>query len=174
MPGVTILDKSNQTGTTTDVDGMYSIPVTEQSVLVFSFIGFTSQEFTVGNRTELNVVLDESASDLSEVVVVALGLTKEKEKLGYSISTVSSDVMDKARETNVANSLAGQVAGLVVKGTNGGPGGSSNIVLRGLPSISGTGSPLFVINGVPMDNTQRGSAGQWGGSDNGDGIGNLS
>lgn len=174
MPGVTVLDKSNQTGTTTNVDGEYAISVTDKSVLVFSFIGFASQEVAVANRSELSIVLSEEANDLSEFVVTALGLSKEKEKLGYSVSTVKSDVLDKARETNVANSLAGQVAGLVVKGTNGGPGGSSNIVLRGLPSISGTGSPLFVINGVPMDNTQRGSAGQWGGADNGDGIGNLS
>lgn len=174
LPGVTIYDKGTQSGTTTDVDGAYSLSVTDNSVLVFSFIGFSSQEFTVGNRSQLDVVLDEEASDLGEVVVTALGLTKEKEKLGYAITTVNSDVMDKARETNVANSLTGQVAGLVVKGNNSGPSGTSNIVLRGLPSISGTGSPLFVINGVPMDNSQRGSAGQWGGSDNGDGIGNLS
>jgi len=174
IPGVTVLDKTNQTGTTTDVDGKYSINVNENTVLVFSFIGFSNQEFTVGNRSQLDVEMSEDASELNEVVVTALGLTKEKRKLGYAVSTVSSDVMDKAREPNVANSLTGQVAGLVVKGTNGGPQGSSNIVLRGLPSISGTGSPLFVINGVPMDNSQRGSAGQWGGSDNGDGIGNLS
>ncbi|MFO7822567.1 MAG: SusC/RagA family TonB-linked outer membrane protein [Cyclobacterium sp.] len=174
IPGVTVLDKTNQTGTTTDVDGKYSINVNENTVLVFSFIGFSNQEFTVGNRSQLDVEMSEDASELNEVVVTALGLTKEKRKLGYAVSTVNSDVMDKAREPNVANSLTGQVAGLVVKGTNGGPQGSSNIVLRGLPSISGTGSPLFVINGVPMDNSQRGSAGQWGGSDNGDGIGNLS
>jgi len=174
IPGVTVLDKTNQTGTTTDVDGKYSINVNENTVLVFSFIGFSNQEFTVGNRSQLDVEMSEDASELNEVVVTALGLSKEKRKLGYAVSTVSSDVMDKAREPNVANSLTGQVAGLVVKGTNGGPQGSSNIVLRGLPSISGTGSPLFVINGVPMDNSQRGSAGQWGGSDNGDGIGNLS
>lgn len=174
IPGVSVLDKTNQTGTATDMDGNYSIGVTDNTVLVFSFIGFASQEYTVGNRSRLDVELSEDASELNEVVVTALGLTKEKRKLGYAVSTINSDVMDKAREPNVANSLIGQVAGLVVKGTNGGPQGSSNIVLRGLPSISGTGSPLFVINGVPMDNTQRGAAGQWGGSDNGDGIGNLS
>lgn len=174
MPGVTILDKSNQTGTTTNVDGEYSISVTDQTVLVFSFIGFASQEIAVGNRTELDLVLEEESSNLSEIVVTALGISKEKEKLGYSVTTVNSEAITAARETNVANSLAGRVAGLVVKGTNSGPGGTSKITLRGLPSISGTGSPLYVINGVPMDNTQRGSAGQWGGSDNGDGIGNLS
>ncbi|MCC5938007.1 MAG: SusC/RagA family TonB-linked outer membrane protein [Lunatimonas sp.] len=174
IPGVMVFEKGKQTGTTTDMDGKYSINVEESTVLVFSYIGFANQEFTVGNRTQLDVSLVEEASELGEVVVTALGLTKEKRKLGYAITTVSSDVMDKAREPNVANSLIGQVAGLVVKGTNGGPQGSSNIVLRGLPSISGTGSPLFVINGIPMDNTQRGAAGEWGGSDNGDGIGNLS
>ncbi|WP_268036073.1 SusC/RagA family TonB-linked outer membrane protein [Algoriphagus sp. PAP.12] len=174
MPGVTILDKSNQTGTTTNVDGEYSITVGPNSVLVFSFIGYSSQEVTVGNQSEININLEEDASELSEVVVTALGISKEKEKLGYSLTEVGSETMTKARETNVANSLAGRVAGLVVKGTNSGPGGTSKITLRGTPSINGTGSPLYVINGVPMDNTQRGSAGQWGGSDNGDGIGNLS
>lgn len=174
IPGVNVLDKQKSTGTTTDLDGKYSINVTDASVLVFSFIGFSSQEYTVGNRTQLDVELLEDASDLSEVVVTALGLPKGKEKLGYAVSTVKGDVLDQARETNVANSLTGQVAGLVVRGTNGGPQATANIVLRGLPSISGTGSPLFVINGIPMDNTQLGSAGQWGGADNGDGIGNLS
>ncbi|WP_339877326.1 SusC/RagA family TonB-linked outer membrane protein [uncultured Algoriphagus sp.] len=174
MPGVTILDKSNQTGTTTNIDGEYSISVSSSSVLVFSFIGFASQEIPVGNRTELNVVLSEDASELSEVVVTALGISKDKETLGYSVTQVGSESLTTARETNVANSLAGRVAGLVVKGTNSGPGGTSKITLRGLPSISGTGSPLYVINGIPMDNSQRGAAGEWGGGDSGDGIGNLS
>lgn len=174
IPGVMVFEKNKQSGTTTDMDGKYAIDVDANSVLVFSYIGFANQEITVGNRSQLDIALVEEASELGEVVVTALGLTKEKRKLGYAITTVGSDVMDKAREPNVANSLIGQVAGLVVKGTSSGPQGSANIVLRGLPSISGTGSPLFVINGIPMDNTQRGAAGEWGGSDNGDGIGNLS
>ncbi|HSF55765.1 MAG TPA: carboxypeptidase-like regulatory domain-containing protein, partial [Algoriphagus sp.] len=91
MPGVTILDKSNQTGTTTNVDGEYSISVTDQSVLVFSFIGFTSKEFTVGNQTELNVVLDEEASELNEVVVTAFGLERDKKALGYSVTQLAGD-----------------------------------------------------------------------------------
>ncbi|PSL04937.1 SusC/RagA family TonB-linked outer membrane protein [Cecembia rubra] len=174
IPGVNILDKQTNTGTTTDLDGRYSIQVTNSTTLVFSFIGFQTQELVVGNRTELNLTLQEDATALGEVVVTALGLTKDKERIGYAVTTVGGDQMNLAREPNVANSLTGQVAGLVVRGTNSGPQGTANIVLRGLPSISGTGSPLFVINGVPMDNTQLGSAGQWGGSDNGDGIGNLS
>ncbi|WP_192085259.1 SusC/RagA family TonB-linked outer membrane protein [Algoriphagus sp. Y33] len=174
MPGVTILDKSTKAGTTTNIDGEYSISVGTNSILVFSFIGYASQEIPVGNQSELNVLLSEDASELSEVVVTALGISKEKETLGYSVTQVGSESLTTARETNVANSLAGRVAGLVVKGTNSGPGGTSKITLRGLPSISGTGSPLYVINGIPMDNSQRGAAGEWGGGDSGDGIGNLS
>jgi TonB-linked SusC/RagA family outer membrane protein len=174
IPGVNVLDKQANTGTTTDLDGKYSLSVTNTTTLVFSFIGFDSQEVTVGNRTELNITLMEDATALGEVVVTALGLTKDKERIGYAVTTVGSEQMDLAREPNIANSLTGQVAGLVVRGTNSGPQGTANIVLRGLPSISGTGSPLFVINGVPMDNSQLGSSGQWGGGDNGDGIGNLS
>ncbi|WP_373494190.1 SusC/RagA family TonB-linked outer membrane protein [Aquiflexum sp.] len=174
IPGVNVLDKQANTGTTSDLDGKYSITVTNTTSLVFSFIGFESQEIVVGNRSELSITLLESDTALGEVVVTALGLTKDKERIGYAVTTVGGDQMDLAREPNVANSLTGRVAGLVVRGTNSGPQGTSNIVLRGLPSISGTGSPLFVINGVPMDNSQLGSSGQWGGADNGDGIGNLS
>lgn len=104
MPGVTILEKSSQTGTTTNVDGEYSLSVGPNSVLVFSFIGYSSQEITVGNRSELNVLLEEDASELSEVVVTALGISKDKETLGYSVTQVGSESLTTARETNVANS----------------------------------------------------------------------
>lgn len=174
IPGVNILSKGANSGTTTNIDGEYSISVTDQTVLVFSFIGFSTQEIVVGNRSELSVVLREDAENLSEFVVTALGLTAEKEKLGYSVTRVDEDAFNVARETNVANSLAGRVAGLVVRGTSSGPGGTANVTLRGLPSISSPGAPLYVINGIPMDNTQRGASSQWGGGDNGDGIGNLS
>ncbi|WP_460538403.1 SusC/RagA family TonB-linked outer membrane protein [Echinicola sediminis] len=175
IPGVNVFIKGTGTGTSTDLDGNYSLSnVPENALLVFSFIGYTSQEISVEGRSTLDVALAQDAEELGEVVVTALGISKEKEKLGYSVTEVGSESLNKARETNIANSLAGRVAGLVVKGTSSGPGGTSKITLRGLPSISGTGSPLYVINGVPMDNSQRGSAGQWGGSDNGDGIGNLS
>ena len=102
-----------------------------------------------------------------------LGITKQARKVGYAVTTVNGSLLNQARETNVANSLSGRVAGLKVSGTNGGPGGTVKLLLRGLPSMNGAGSPLFVINGIPMDNTQRGSSGEWGGADNGDGIGNL-
>jgi TonB-linked SusC/RagA family outer membrane protein len=174
LPGVNVLVKGTSMGTTTDSDGQYTIQAeNENSVLVFSFIGYVTQEVTVGSRTTVDVVLADDIKTLSEVVVTALGVTKEARKLGFAVTSVNGDQLNKARETNVAASLSGRVAGLNVKGTNGGPGGTVKVLLRGMPSMNSGGSPLFVINGVPMDNTQRGSAGEWGGSDNGDGIGNL-
>lgn len=172
LPGVNIIVKGTATGTTSDSDGRFSISAPVDATLVFSFIGFTSQEVSVAGRTSVDVVLQEDATQLGEVVVTALGIERKEEQLGFSVSKISGDLMTKARETNVAMSLAGRVAGLNVSGTNGGPGSSARVMLRGLPSF-GASSPLYVINGVPIDNTQRGAAGEWGGSDNGDGISNI-
>ncbi|MGS2741603.1 SusC/RagA family TonB-linked outer membrane protein [Sinomicrobium sp. M5D2P17] len=174
LPGANVVLKGTDNGTSTDFDGNYTLDnVPEDGVLVFSVMGYASQEIPVAGQTTIDVKLEESAEKLGEVVVTALGINKEKRKLAYSVTEVESEDLAVARETNVANSLSGRVAGLVVKGTNSGPGGTANITLRGLPSVSGTGSPLYVIDGIPMDNTQRGASGQWGGADMGDGIGNL-
>lgn len=174
MPGVTILDKSNQSGTTTDVDGMYSISVTENSVLVFSFIGFTSQEFTVGNQSELNVVLDESASDLSEVVVTAFGLERDKKALGYSVTQLDGDRFTEARAINAGNALSGKVAGVNVTPPATGAAGSTRVVIRGGSSLTGNDQPLYVVNGIPIESGNLGNAGMWGGNDSGDGLASIS
>ncbi len=173
LPGVNVVEKGTTNGTSTDFDGNYTIDVPSDAILVFSSLGYSLREAPVTGNT-LNISLAEDASQLDEVVVTALGINKSERKLGYSVTEVGGESLDKARETNVANSLTGRVAGLVVKSTNSGPGGTSKIQLRGVSNLSGSGSPLFVIDGVPMDNTQRGSASQWGGADQGDGIGNLS
>lgn len=173
LPGVNVVVKGTVNGTTTDADGKFSIEAASGSTLAFSYIGYATAEVAVSTQTEITVVMEEDAKALSEVVVTALGISKESAKVGYAVSTVSSDQFNRARETNFANSLQGTVAGLNVKGTSSGPGGTSKILLRGLPSMNSGGAPLFVINGVPMDNTQRGSSGEWGGGDSGDGIGNL-
>ncbi len=128
----------------------------------------------MNGQTDLNISLGDDASQLDEVVVTALGITKSEREIGYAVSEVGGETLDRAREVNVATSLQGQVAGLVVKGTNGGPGGTAKVQLRGVSNLGGTDGPLYVIDGVPMDNTQRGSASQWGGADQGDGIGNIS
>ncbi len=172
--GASVTIKGSNRGTNTDASGRYRITVSDgNAVLVFSYIGYGRQEVTVGNRSVIDVKLEPGSSVLDEVVVTALGVTKDTRKIGYAVTTINGDALTKARETNIGNSLAGRIAGVNVKGTNGGPGGTSKILLRGVPSINSPGSPLIIINGVPMDNTQRGSAGEWGGADGGDGLGNI-
>lgn len=175
LPGVSVLLKGTTTGTATDGDGAYALDVPDapNGVLVFSFIGFVTQEVAVQGRTSIDVTMADDATQLSDVVVTSLGITKDARKLGYSATTVGGGALDKARTNNVVLALQGTVAGLTVKGTNGGPGGTSNLLLRGMPSMNSAGSPLYVINGIPMTNNQRGGSGEWGGADNGDGIGNL-
>jgi TonB-linked SusC/RagA family outer membrane protein len=174
LPGVSIRVKGTSAGTQSDMNGNYSINVPDNATLVFSFLGYDTQEIAVGGKTTINVTLSEAAKNLNEVVVTALGIKKEERKIGYSATTVGGDDINKVKETNVASSLEGRVAGLQISGTNGGPGSSVRIMLRGVPNLGGgNSSPLFIINGVPMDNTQRGSSGEWGGADIGDGIANL-
>ena len=172
LPGVAIRIKGTSLGTASDVNGDFSVNAPDNAVLVFSLLGFETQEVAIGGKTSITVTMVVSTKGLNEVVVTALGIKKDERKLGYSVSTVNGSSLDKAKESNVAYSLEGRVAGLSISGTNGGPGSSARILLRGVTSLS-AGGPLFVINGVPMDNTQRGQSGEWGGSDYGDGISNI-
>ncbi len=175
LPSVTIKVKGKNIQTVTNSDGTFALTVPTGNIAVdVTSIGYTTKSIAVaGDNQFLNIDLDQSTSAMEEVVVTALGITKESKKLGYAVTTVNGDLLNKARENNVGNSLSGRVAGLKVSGTSSGPGGTVKLFLRGNPSLNGTGQPLFVINGVPMDNSQRGSAGEWGGADAGDGIGNL-
>lgn len=174
LAGATVSIKGSTRGTNTDAEGNYRISVASaEDVLVFSYIGYNKEEIIVGSKSVINVKLAPGDATLNEVVVTALGVSKDARKIGYAVTTVDAAAFTRARETNIGNSLAGRVAGLSVKGTNSGPGGTAKILMRGMPSMNSAGSPLIVINGVPMDNTQRGSAGQWGGADGGDGLGNL-
>lgn len=169
--GVSVTVKGTSNGGQTDVNGKFAFDAPVNSTLVFSYVGFTTQEVAFTGKA-LRVTL-VSNTKLNEVVVTALGIKKDERKLGYSVTTVKGDLLNTAKETNVAYSLQGRVAGLSISGTNGGPGSSARILLRGVTSTSTTQGPLFVINGVPMDNTQRGQSGEWGGADYGDGISNI-
>lgn len=175
LPSVTVKVQGRNTSAVTASDGTFSLVLPAGGArLQVSSVGYSAQNVNVNsNDNDLVIMLGKSSAQLSEVVVTALGISKDARKVGYAVSTVNGDQLTKARENNVALSLEGQVSGLNIHGTNGGPGGSARILLRGVSSLTGGGSPLFVINGVPMDNSQRGSAGEWGGSDNGDGIGNI-
>ncbi len=178
LPGVTITIKGTTQGTITDVDGNYSLGnVPSDGVLVFSFIGYTARTIDVSGQNTLDVVLAVDTKELGEVVVTALGISREKKALGYSVSEVKGEEFTKAREVNVANSLTGKIAGVNVTGMATGPGGSSRIVIRGNGSFNGDNQPLYVINGMPIDNsTPGGSASPNGGGlniDRGDGISGI-
>ena len=175
LPSVTVKVRGKNISTVTNSDGGFSLNVPSGDVtLEVSSVGYAAKTIVAGAGSgNIAVSMDVSTADLGEVVVTALGISKESKKLGYAVSTVKGDEMSKARTTNVASALTGQVAGLNVHGTSGGPAGSVRILLRGVSGLTGGGSPLFVVNGIPIDNGNRGGAGEWGGSDNGDGIGNI-
>lgn len=171
--GVSVVVSGGTQGTVTDVDGNYVITVPNDASLVFSYVGYLSQTVAVRGRSSINVVMAVDNKELGEVVVTALGIKKDERAIGYSVSKVEGQALSVARETNVATSLQGRVAGLNVGSTSGGPGSAARLNIRGVTSFSGTSQPLIVINGVPMDNTVRGSSGEWGGADLGDGISNI-
>jgi TonB-linked SusC/RagA family outer membrane protein len=171
--GVSILVSGTTQGTVSDVDGNYAVNVPSDATLVFSYVGYVSQTVAVKGRSSINLIMAVDSKEIGEVVVTALGIKKDERKIGYAVTKVDGGLLNVARETNVASSLQGRVAGLNVAGASGGPGSSVRLNIRGVTSFSGTSSPLIVINGVPMDNTVRGSAGEWGGADLGDGISNI-
>lgn len=174
VPGATVAVKGTSKLTATNDNGEFSLNgVDDNATLVVTSIGYEKTELRVAGQTTLSIQLKIGSATMGEMVVTALGISKEARKVGYAVTTVNGDQMTKARETNIALSLGGQVAGLNVHGASGGPGSSARILVRGMPSMNSGGAPLFVINGVPMDNTQRGASGEWGGSDNGDGISNI-
>lgn len=171
--GVNVTVKGTTKGTITNDNGEYTIDVNKGTILTYSYIGFEAKNITVENSNVINVTLTEDAAVLGEVVVTAFGIEKDKKSLGYSITQVDGDKFTESRTTNLGNSLTGKVAGVNVSSPTTGVAGSSRVVIRGGSSLSGNDQPLYVINGVPMDNTNQGSAGMWGGNDNGDGLSSI-
>jgi TonB-linked SusC/RagA family outer membrane protein len=162
LPGVSILIQGTNTGTVSDVDGNYAIAVPgPEAVLVFSFIGYQNKSLTVGNNTELNVSLAAETSQLDEVIVTAFGISQEKKSLGYAAQNINADEIIKTKQPNVVNALQGQVAGVQVTNSGGAPGQSARIIIRGINSLdpSADNQPLFVVDGVPVDNSTVESSG---------------
>ncbi len=149
LPGVTIRVKDSQSGTVTDLDGTYEIEVAPDAVLVFSYIGFSTQEISVNSRSVINVIMQESAEALDEVVITALGIKREEKSLGYSVATIDGAELNKVVRENVLSGLAGKVSGVSISNT-GGAGSSVNMVIRGATSLSTDNQPLFVVDGVPL------------------------
>lgn len=158
LPGATVVIKGTATGVSTDFDGVYSIDANQGQVLEFSYVGYGTKSVTVGTDKVINVKLSAD-NTLDEVVVTALGIKREKKSLGYATQEVKGDAVSNVKSSNFVNSLSGKVAGLDIK-TSGTLGGSTNVVIRGNNSIAGNNQALFVIDGVPIDNSNSNSAGQ--------------
>ena len=175
LPGVAVLEKGTNNGAATDFDGNFTVNLTnpEGAVLVVSFMGFETQEVPVDGRTQIDVVLKSNNIAVDEVVVTALGIKREAKTLTYSSQQVSGEEMMKARDINFMNSLSGKTAGLEIKKSASGAGGSTKTVLRGNHSLSQSSDPLYVIDGVPMVNRKGGQSGMWGGADEGDGLSQI-
>ena len=154
VAGATYHVKGTTISGATDENGHFSVDVKDaNAVLEFTSVSFKPREITVGNETTLNVVLEGGTGSMNEVVVTALGIQKPKKSLGYAVQEIKGQTLVEARETNLVNDLTGKVAGLQVVRSGNGPGGSSQIVLRGNNSFNSTSQPLIVVDGVPMDNS---------------------
>jgi len=153
---VVIIEKSTQNHAYTDASGTYSITLkNDNATLIFSYVGYSTQEIPVGAQSVVDVVMQPSQKDLSEVVVTAFGVKKEKRALGYTIQQVDNADLNVNHQPNVVNALQGKVAGVQITSTGGGPGQSSRIIIRGINSLAGdrNNQPLFIIDGVEIDNS---------------------
>ncbi|WP_419211310.1 SusC/RagA family TonB-linked outer membrane protein [Maribacter sp. X9] len=175
LPGVSVVLKGTITGVSTDFDGNYSIQVPgDDAILVFSYLGMTTQEVVVGNRATINVVMETSSQALDEVVVTALGISREKKSLGYSVAEVDGSDITTVTQENALNALNGRVSGVQINST-GGAGSTVSVVLRGASSLTTDNQPLYVIDGVPLQSnlTNIGSVGSGVAVDYGGGISDI-
>ena len=151
IPGVSVIVKGTATGTQTDMDGNYRLSAAAGDILSFSYLGMTTVEITVGDSDVIDVQLDEDATALGEIVVTALGIKKTRESLTYAAQDINSKELTTVKQTNPITSLSGKVAGMAVTRSSSGTGGSAKVVLRGNASL-GNNQPLYVIDGIPLQN----------------------
>ena len=152
IPGVQVVVKATSIGTVTGLDGKYSLSVpASATTLVFSFIGMTPQEITIGSQTSIDISMEPDVFNIEGVVVTALGISREKKSLGYATQELSGDELNQVKSNNFISTLSGKAAGVQVKST-GNMGGSSNVIIRGSSSITGNNQALIVIDGIPVNN----------------------
>ncbi len=173
LPGVNVLIKGTTLGTVSDMDGRFSINASKGDVLVFSSIALETVEILLEDKTFLNVTLIEDVELLGEVVVTALGITRDTKALGYAVSKVDGGDIAQFSKVSPIEALSGQVAGLNISGSGSGAGGSSKVTIRGVSSLTGSNEPLYVIDGIPMDNSGGASGAQYGGTDYGSAANNI-
>lgn len=171
--GANVRVKGTSHGTITNIDGFFNIDVPANAELEISYIGYTNQTIAITRSQNLSIVLKEDSQVLTEVVVTALGIKREAKALGYSVASVGGEALTAAQPINAMEALSGKVAGVDISTTTAGPSGSTRIIIRGNSELSGNNQPLYVIDGVPMDNTQLGQAGRDGGYDMGDGVSGI-
>ncbi len=157
IANASIQEKKSKAHTETSADGSFSISVSPSGILTVSRVGFETLEVSVEGRSVLNITLKAKAESLTEVVVTALGVKREKRDLTFSSQEVKGDELVKTKEPNVVNGLAGKVSGVQITSSSGAPGSSSRIVIRGATSIYGDNQALIVIDGIPINNDETGN-----------------
>ncbi len=178
LPGVNVTVEGTSNGVQSNFDGDYSLKAKTGDILRFSYLGLKIEKVTVGASNTIDVALEEDVESLSEVVVTALGIKRQKKELGYAVQEVKGDDLDRVITTNVASALSGKVSGVDVSMPSTGAGGSTRVIIRGISSIGENNQPLYVVDGIPIDNSGLSNDGdatsQWfNGSDNGDGISSI-
>ncbi|WP_282018463.1 SusC/RagA family TonB-linked outer membrane protein [Salegentibacter mishustinae] len=156
IPGVTVIEKGTSNGTVTNMEGNYSLQVSQSNaVLVFSFVGYETKEIPLEGRETIDVTLGTTSESLNEVVVTSFGIKQEKKALGYAVQEVSGEEIARTEEPNLVNALRGKVAGVSINSSSGAAGAGSNIIIRGITSLSPSGDnqPLFVVDGMPISNS---------------------
>jgi TonB-linked SusC/RagA family outer membrane protein len=156
IPGVNVIFKGTTVGTVTDFEGNYKLTVpAEDGTLVFRFIGLRTREIAIGNQSVIDVALAADVTQLSEVVVTAIGIEREARALGYSVEEVGGDKVQQVSEPDALRALQGKVPGVNIQGTSGAPGSSTRITIRGNSSLLGNNQPLFVVDGIPFNNNSN-------------------
>ncbi|QRR01788.1 SusC/RagA family TonB-linked outer membrane protein [Dyadobacter sandarakinus] len=174
LPGANILIKGSTRGTTSDAEGNFSVSASPSATLIISSVGYLSKEVAVTNASSLDISLEPDVKSLGEVVVTALGIERSAKSLTYATQQISGKQLTDVRDANFVNTLSGKVAGIVVTQGSSGPGSATRVVLRGNRSISGNNNALFVVDGVPIDNSTPGQVGNdFGGTNGSDGASNI-
>lgn len=172
--GATVVEDKTTQGVITDIDGNFKITVSSpNAALKISYIGMKTQIVNAGGKSQLNITLEESTVNIDEVVVTALGIKREAKALGYAVASVNNDELSAGKEQNIMSAISGKVAGVDISSTTAGPSGSTRVIIRGNSQLSGSNQPLYVIDGMPIDNTELEGVGKWGGYDYGDVLSSL-
>ena len=153
IPGVTVKVKGSSSGVTTSKDGNYAITVNAGQTLIFSFIGTVNQQIVVGTNTTINVSLKQDERVLKEFAVTAFGVKQQTKSLGYATQNIKAKEITESNQPNIVNALQGKIAGVQINNSSGAPGSSASINIRGGSSLSGNNQPLFVVDGIPIDNS---------------------